>query len=153
VGLRRDRGAPVRKSLYRLQNGAMSSITVTDLQFVLRVLLAVVFIGAGASHFLPSVQRTMAAIIPPRLRSTGFLSPRSLVVFTGLCELAGGAGLLYPPLIMTSGIALIVFLVAVFPANAFAARHPERFGRVAIPLVPRLIGQLTLIGLIGVAIA
>ncbi|TFD77736.1 DoxX family protein [Cryobacterium fucosi] len=130
----------------------MSSVTLTDLQFVLRILLAVVFIGAGVTHFLPSVQRTMAAMIPPRLRSTGILSPRALVVFTGLCEIAGGAGLLYRPLIVTSGICLIVFLAAVFPANAFAARHPERFGRVAIPLVPRLLGQALLVALIALAI-
>lgn len=130
----------------------MSSVTLTDLQFVLRVILAVVFIGAGVTHFLPSVQRTMAAMIPPRLRSTGILSPRALVVITGLCELTGGFGLLYRPLIVTSGICLIVFLGAVFPANAFAARHPERFGRIAIPLVPRLLGQALLVALIALAI-
>ncbi|MDJ0322167.1 DoxX family membrane protein [Cryobacterium sp. PH31-AA6] len=130
----------------------MSSVTPTDLQFALRVVLAVIFIGAGVTHFLPSVQRTMAAMIPPRLRFTGILSPRALVVFTGLCEIAGGAGLLYRPLIVTSGLCLILFLIAVFPANAFAARHPKRFGRVAIPVVPRLFGQLALIALIGVAI-
>ncbi|TFC08027.1 DoxX family protein [Cryobacterium mannosilyticum] len=130
----------------------MSSVTLTDVQFVLRLLLAVVFIGAGVTHFLPSVQRTMAAMIPPRLRSTGILNPRALVVLTGLCEIAGGLGLLYRPLIVTSGVCLIVFLVAVFPANAFAARHPERFGRIAIPLVPRLLGQTLLVALIALAI-
>jgi uncharacterized membrane protein len=127
----------------------MSSVTFTDLQFVLRVVLAVVFVGAGISHFRATVQRTMAAMIPPRLRRTGLLRPRNLVIFTGVCELAGGLGLLCPPTIVTAGACLIV---AVFPANAFAARHPERFGRVAIPLVPRLIGQVVLIALIAVSI-
>ena len=44
-----------------------------------------------------------------------------------------------------------MFLVAVFPANAYAARHKERFGAVAIPVVPRLLGQLVLIALVLVA--
>jgi uncharacterized membrane protein len=39
-------------------------------------------------------------------------------------------------------------LVAVFPANSFAARHPERFGRAAIPFWPRLAGQGALIALV-----
>lgn len=130
----------------------MSSVTFTDIQFILRAVLAVVFVGAGITHFLPNVQRTMAAMIPPRLRTTGLARPRNLVFLTGVCEIAGGLGLLYRPLIVTSGILLIVFLLAVFPANAFAARHPERFGRIAIPLVPRLIGQLVLILLIALAI-
>ena len=130
----------------------MSSVTFPAIQLALRLLLAVVFVGAGTAHFVPSVQRTMAAMVPPRLRWSGLVGPRGLVIITGLCELAGGIGLLYPPTIVTSGVCLALFLVAVFPANAYAARHPERFGRVAIPLVPRLLGQLALIALILVAI-
>ena len=126
----------------------MSPESVTNVLAVLRIVLAVVFIAAGISHFAPSVQRTMAAMIPPRLRSTGWRSPKNLVIFTGLCEIAGGIGLLIEVTRVTSGVALAVFLVAVFPANAYAARHKERFGAVAIPLVPRLLGQLVLIGLV-----
>ena len=140
------------KTLYRLQNRAMSSVTFPDLQFVLRLVLAVVFIGAGITHFVPGVARTMRAMIPPRLRTTGVLRPGNLVILTGVCEIAGGLGLLYPPTIVTSGVCLIVFLAAVFPANAFAATYPDRFGLAAIPLVPRLVGQLVLMGLIAVAI-
>ena len=126
----------------------MSPESLTNVLTVLRILLAVVFIIAGISHFAPSVQRTMAAMIPPRLRFTGWRSPRNLVIFTGVCEILGGIGLLVPATRVTSGVALAVFLVAVFPANAFAARHKERFGAVAIPLIPRLIGQVVLIGLV-----
>jgi uncharacterized membrane protein len=50
------------------------------------------------------------------------------------------------------GGALVVFLAAVFPANAYAARHKKRFGRIAIPLVPRLIAQLVLMALLVVAV-
>jgi uncharacterized membrane protein len=129
------------------------SISAFDIvQFVLRLILAAAFIFMGVTHFLPAVQRTMAAMIPPRMRWAGPLSPRNLVIFTGICEIAGGLGLVYPPTALAAGICLVVFLVAVFPANAYAAAHPKRFGRVAIPLVPRLIGQVVLIALVVLAI-
>lgn len=127
-------------------------MTFLVFQIVLRFLLALVFVGMGVTHFLPASQRTMAAMIPPKLRWTGVLRPRNLVIITGLCEVAGGLGLLFPPTTVFAGICLIVFLAAVFPANAYAARHRERFGRAAMPLIPRLIGQLVLMALIVVAI-
>lgn len=114
---------------------------------VVTVTLGVLFIAMGVTHFVPTVARTMAAMIPPRLRFSGLLSPKNLVYFTGVCELAGGIGLL-TPLRPVAAIALIVFLIAVFPANAYAAKNPQRFGRVAIPFWPRLAGQLVLIGLL-----
>jgi uncharacterized membrane protein len=87
-------------------------------------------------------------MIPPRLRGRGLLSPNSLVRFTGLCEIAGGIGLLLPPTRVAAAVALAVFLVAVFPANAFAAKHPDTFGRAAIPFWPRLAGQVALIAVL-----
>jgi uncharacterized membrane protein len=137
---------------YRLHNRAMSGDVIDGLQLALRVVLAVVFIGAGITHFLPSVQRTMTAMIPPRLRTAGWANPTNLVLFTGACELAGGFGLLYPPTMLLAAGALVLFLVAVFPANAYAARHKNRFGRIAIPFVPRLIAQLVLMLLIVLAV-
>lgn len=116
------------------------------------VLLAVAFVGMGSAHFLPQPSRGMVAMIPPRFRREGLLRPRNLVRFTGLCEVAGGLGLLVPQTRVAAGIALIVFLIAVFPANAFAARHPEKFGKAAIPFVPRLIAQVVLIAIIVFAI-
>ncbi len=130
----------------------MSIAAFEVLQFALRFVLAAAFIFMGIAHFLPAAQRTMAAMIPPRMRWAGVLSPRNLVIFTGVCEIAGGLGLIYPPTTLAAGVCLVVFLVAVFPANAYAAAHPERFGRVAIPLVPRLIGQLVLIALVLLAV-
>jgi uncharacterized membrane protein len=126
----------------------MSPESMTNVLTVLRIVLAVVFVLAGISHFAPGVQRTMAAMIPPRLRSRGWLSPRNLVIFTGICEILGGIGLLVPATRVTSGVALALFLVAVFPANAYAARNKDRFGAVAIPLIPRLLGQVLLIALV-----
>jgi uncharacterized membrane protein len=114
-------------------------------QGIVAIALTAVFVGMGVLHFVPSIGRGMAAMIPPRMR---FVSARYLVWFTGLCEIAGGIGLQIPALRVASAIALIVFLIAVFPANAFAAQHPEKFGRAAIPFWPRLAGQGALIALL-----
>ncbi|MBX3092064.1 MAG: DoxX family protein [Cryobacterium sp.] len=129
----------------------MDNVALDILGWVLRILLAAAFIGMGVTHFLPAVQRTMAAMIPPRMRWAGIANPRNLVIVTGVCEIAGGLGLLYPPTVLAATVCLIVFLVAVFPANVYAAGHRERFGRAAIPLVPRAIGQIVLIALLVVA--
>ena len=51
---------------------------------VLRAALALVFLGMGVSHFIPSVRRGMRAMVPPRLASHRAF----LVAFTGVCELA-----------------------------------------------------------------
>lgn len=112
------------------------------------IALAILFAGMGVTHFVPSIARGMAAIIPPRMKGTGLLSGKSLVRFTGICEVAGGIGLVVPLTHVAAAIALVVFLVAVFPANAYASQHPERFGRAAIPFWPRLAGQLVLIALL-----
>ncbi len=116
----------------------------------LRILLAILFVGMGILHFVPSVARGMSAMIPPSFKRV--VPGVVLVRFTGVCEIAGGIGLLVPGIHVVAGIALIVFLIAVFPANAYAARYPERFGQAAIPFWPRLVGQLVLIGLIVLAI-
>jgi uncharacterized membrane protein len=120
-------------------------------QWVLRIALALTFAIMGVSHFVPSVARTMAAMIPPAIRRDGILSPLNLVRFTGLCELAGAVGLLVPWTRFAAAVCLVLFLVAVFPANAYAAEHPKRFGRAAFPFWPRFAAQLVLIALVMVS--
>jgi uncharacterized membrane protein len=122
-------------------------MSIEAVSLVVRIVLAAAFVAMGVLHFVPSAARGMAAIIPPALRGSDPRTPRRLVALTGVCEIAGGIGLLVPPVQTLAGILLAVFLVAVFPANAFAARHPERFGRLAIPFWPRLVGQVVLIAL------
>ncbi len=114
-------------------------------QLVLVVALAVIFVAMGALHFVPSAARGMAAMIPPAFKDR--VSGKTLVRFTGLCEIAGGLGLLVPQTRAAAAITLVVFLVAVFPANVYAASDPERFGRAAIPFWPRYAGQVALIAL------
>ncbi|MBW4032007.1 MAG: hypothetical protein HIU88_05025 [Acidobacteria bacterium] len=119
-------------------------------QLVLRILLAVALLVMGVNHFLPKPRRGMRAMIPPAMRRPGLPSPAFLVAFTGVCELAGAGGLLtpWPVLRLVTGIALAVFFVAVFPANAYAAAHRDRFGAVAVPFWPRLIAQGVLIAVV-----
>lgn len=130
-------------------------MTAADwVQLVLRILLAGVFAFMGVTHFVPRVRRGMRAMIPPALRRPGMPSPAFLVAVTGVAELAGAGGLLTPwPLLRElTGIALVVFLILVFPANAYASQHRDRFGRAAIPFWPRYLGQLALIALVLVAV-
>jgi uncharacterized membrane protein len=93
----------------------------------------------------------MARIIPPGMRREGLLKPVNLVYFTGACELAGGLGILFEPTRLPAALALTVFLVVVFPANGYAAAHPEKFGRAAIPFWPRYLAQLVLIVVVLIA--
>jgi uncharacterized membrane protein len=125
-------------------------------QLILRIALAALFAFMGISHFLPKVARTMAAMIPPtiyagRIRRDSILSPINLVRFTGVCELAGAVGLLVPWTRFAAAVCLVLFLIAVFPANAHAAADPKRFGRAAIPFWRRYFAQLALILLVMLA--
>ncbi|MBK4346320.1 DoxX family protein [Lacisediminihabitans changchengi] len=124
-------------------------------QLVLRILVALIFVPMGINHFVPKSARAMVAMIPPSLKTR--VSGKTLVRFTGVCEIAGGVGILIPAslvpgLAFAAGIALAVFLIAVFPANNFAAQNPERFGRAAIPFWPRFVAQVVLIAVILVAV-
>ena len=122
----------------------MAAMTAVELA---RIVTAVVFIGIGVTHFVPPVVRGMAAMVPHVFRGRPF-SARDWVWITGVAEIAGGVGLLVPPTRAAAGIALAVFLVCVFPANAYAARHRERFGVFAVPFWPRLAMQVALIALV-----
>lgn len=124
--------------------------------WVLRGALALTFLGMGISHFVPPVRRTMRAMIPPALSAHRAF----LVAFTGVCEIAAAFGLALPWQLAgaewmrwLTGALLVAFLIAVFPANAHAARDPERFGSAAIPFWPRYVGQVVLVLLVVLATA
>jgi uncharacterized membrane protein len=70
------------------------------------------------------------------------------VFLTGLCEVAGAFGVLAPPLRRAAGLALIGFLVAVFPANIYAVQAEITLrGKPVTPLRWRFAMQLVYIGL------
>jgi uncharacterized membrane protein len=85
--------------------------------------LAAFFIGAGVNHFV--MPRAYRAIVPPRLQRRS----KELVEISGVAEILGGAGVLVAPTRRAAGVGLIALLLAVFPANLYMARAPERFRR------------------------
>jgi uncharacterized membrane protein len=82
--------------------------------------LALMFVMTGVAHFVPGMRRDMIAIVPPRLPK-----PALLVSVTGVLELLGAIGLLYPPTRVTAAACLFVLMLAMFPANVYAARMPN----------------------------
>ena len=115
---------------------------------IVRIVIAVVFIGMGMNHFVPKSARMMAAMIPPLFRRDGRARPAEPGRPHGRLRDRGRASACWSRSGLAAGIALVVFLAAVFPANAYAAANRERFGALAIPFWPRLAGQLVLAALI-----
>jgi len=86
--------------------------------------LGAFFIAAGVNHFV--MPRAYRRIVPPRLRGEA----RRVVALSGAAEVAGGVGVLLGPTRRMAGVGLIALLAAVFPANLYMARAPERFPRI-----------------------
>jgi uncharacterized membrane protein len=86
-----------------------------------RVAAAAMFLFTGVSHFVFPIE--MAAMVP-----SAFPAPRLWVLATGVAEILGGLGLLVTGTSRLSAVCLAVLLVAVFPANVFAAIHKVGVG-------------------------
>lgn len=82
--------------------------------------LAAMFVVTGIAHFVNPLRRDMISIVPPPLPA-----PALLVTITGVLELVGAAGLLYPPTRVAAAVCLFVLMMAMFPANVYAARMPN----------------------------
>lgn len=84
------------------------------LRRILRALLAVGFIVAGANHFRsPEVYLGMMPSWLPW--------PVGMNVIAGAAEILGGLGLMVPSTRRLAGWSLIALLIAVFPANVHVA--------------------------------
>jgi uncharacterized membrane protein len=97
----------------------MSQISLPLRQWVkiiFRWLLAVFFVLAGTNHFLhPAPYLTMMPSWLP--------NPRLLIQISGVGEVLGGLGVLFPFSRRLAGWGLIALLVAIFPANLNVALH------------------------------
>jgi len=79
-----------------------------------RISLALVFLFTGVGHFIKTepMAEMLPVWVPARI---------TLVYVTGVYELAAAVGLLVPRLRRLTGISLILFLIAAFPANVYSA--------------------------------
>jgi uncharacterized membrane protein len=103
--------------------------------------LALMFVVAGVAHFVNPLRRDLIAIVPPRLPAPGFL-----VTATGVLELLGAAGLLYPPTRAAAAISLGAMMLAMFPANVYASRMPNPPKSMTTQLPLRTVEQVVFVG-------
>jgi uncharacterized membrane protein len=107
-----------------------------------RAALAVMLLLTASAHFTP-MKEDLVRMMPPSVPY-----PRQVVFLTGIFELLGAAGLLVPPVQRVAGMALVLFLIAVLPANVHAARAGVTLrGKPPTPLWLRVPLQLLFIGL------
>jgi len=112
-------------------------------QKVLRVVLAVVLVAMGCVHF--TEHEDLARMIPPALPE-----PTALVIGTGVLELVAAVGLLVPRTAPAAALGLSFLLVAVFPANVYAAG--EVVAGLRMPgVLPRTFLQMVLIAVALIA--
>jgi uncharacterized membrane protein len=110
--------------------------------------LAAMFCFTAVSHFGP-LRRDLEGMVPPWVPSPG-----AAVLLTGILEILGAIGLIVPSTRTLAGVCLILFLVAVFPANVYAAKTGATLGaRPVTPLGVRGPMQLLFILLIFWAIS
>jgi uncharacterized membrane protein len=77
----------------------------------MRFLLAAIYLVAGVAHI-----RSPGAFL--QITPSWVPYPATVVLVTGLCEIAGALALAFlPPLRRAAGIALAAYAVCVFPAN------------------------------------
>jgi uncharacterized membrane protein len=105
--------------------------------------LVIMFLFTGVSHFT-SMKYDFAAMIPAPLPNDLWV-----IYLTGVLEIAGAIGLLIPRTRKLVGVCLAMYLVAVFPANVYAALNevPLR-GEAPAPLWVRTLMQLLYIGMV-----
>ena len=103
--------------------------------------LAAMFVLTGVAHFVNPLRGDMIAIVPPPLPA-----PALLVTVTGVLELAGAVGLLYPPTRVAAAVGLFVLMVLMFPANVYAARMPNPPKSMTTRLDLRTAEQLLYLG-------
>jgi uncharacterized membrane protein len=123
--------------------GALGITALASLHDSARFALAAMFAFTGFAHFT-KMKYEMARMVP-----SVFPYPMGMVYFTGICEWLGAAGLLVAKTREAAAMALIVMLVALFPANIRAAREGLTVGgRPATQLWLRAPMQIFFIGLL-----
>jgi uncharacterized membrane protein len=105
--------------------------------------VVILFLFTGSTHF-SAMKHDYAAMLPSPL--SGNLG---IIYLTGVLEIAGALGLLVSRTRRLAGICLVLYLVAVFPGNVYAAVNEVPFrGEPPTPLWLRTPIQLFFIGMV-----
>ena len=123
--------------------GRLGLVRLQQWSAATRVGLAIMFLFTAAAHF-NSMRADLVRMVPPSVPN-----PELMVTFTGVCEVLGAIGLLIPRTRRISAVSLVLFLIAVLPANVHAARSALTLnGAPVTPLWPRVGLQIVFIGLV-----
>jgi uncharacterized membrane protein len=99
------------------------------------------FLVGGIAHF--ALQDLEVRMVPPYIPW-----PRAAVEVSGVFELLGAFGILYPPTRRQAGWGLFALTIAVTPVHVYMLQHPEFFSVPYWALVLRLPLQVALLALI-----
>jgi uncharacterized membrane protein len=123
--------------------GQLGVTPLRDWAGATRAGLATMLCFTAAAHF-NSMRDDMIRMVPPSVPN-----PELMVTFTGVCEILGAIGLLVTRTRRLAAVALLVFFIAVLPANIHAARSGVTLrGQPATPVAPRVALQLLFMGLV-----
>jgi uncharacterized membrane protein len=104
---------------------------------ILRTLLAAAYLAAGILHL--AYPAPFLSITPSWVPF-----PHTVILATGLCEIAGATALFIPKLRWWAGVMLAMYAVCVYPANVKHALDYIETGRGGLDLryhIPRLLFQ------------
>ena len=90
-----------------------------------RVGMGALYVVAGVGHFVAT--RVYMGIMPDYLPAH-----RELVLLSGVAEVAGGVGVLWPATRRAAAWGITALLVAVMPANVWMVQHPERWPGIPV---------------------
>ena len=106
----------------------------------LRVALGCMFLLTASAHW----GKRRADLV--RMVPTVFPRPDLLVTLTGILEILGALGLLYPYTARLAAFGLCLLLLCLFPANIRAAREKMTIGGRPVPqLLPRALIQIVFV--------
>lgn len=105
--------------------------------------VAIMFLFAGSTHF-SGMKHDYAAMLPSPLSGNLWV-----IYLTGVLQIAGAAGLLFPRTRRLAGVGLALLLVVMFPGNVYAALNEVPFrGEPPTPLWLRTPIQLFFLGMV-----
>jgi uncharacterized membrane protein len=113
----------------------------SEWQHCLRVALAAMFLLTASAHW-GKRRIDLLRMVPPALSR-----PEMWVTLTGIAEITGAIGLLWEPVVKAAAAGLALMLIAMFPANVYAARHRLTIdGRKVPGLAVRTLLQIIFLG-------